>query len=331
MRVNIVLIIIALIGLTWESKAQKTEISGKVTEAGTNLPIPYVTVVFQGTYIGTTSDLNGNYNLSSLKATASIEVSAVGYIKQVFKIKINQLNKLDITLVEDNVTLGEITVRPGEDPVLALFKRVVEHKKQNNPSDFPSWQTKLYSKTEVDIKNINGSLRKKKLLKQFNFVFNYIDSLELEGKTFLPVFFTETVSEYSHNSVTKANQEIIIANKASGMTSDLITQFSGKMYEGVNPYDNYIMISDIGLISPLNSLGLQFYRYSLMDSVMVNGRKIYEISFKPRLPQDPTFKGKFWIEDQSFALTKLDMQLSAKANVNFLNNLQYSIKSVQNR
>ena len=330
MRVNIVLILIALISFTWESKAQKTEISGKITEAGTNLPIPYVTVVFQGTYIGTTSDLNGNYNLSSIKATSSIEVSAVGYTKQVFKIKINQLNKLDILLVEDNVTLGEIVVRPGEDPVLALFRRVVDHKKQNNPSDFPSWQTKLYTKTEVDIKNINGSLRKKKLLKQFNFVFNYIDSLELEGKTFLPVFFTETVSEYSHNSVSKTNQEVIIANKASGMTSDLITQFSGKMYEGVNPYDNYIMISDIGLISPLNSLGLQFYRYSLMDSTIVNGRKIYEISFKPRLPQDPTFKGKFWIEDQSFALTKLDMQLSAKANVNFLNNLQYSIEYQKN-
>ena len=110
------------------------------------------------------------------------------------------------------------------------------------------------------------------------------------------------------------------------MTSDMITQFTGKMYEGVNPYDNYIMVTDIGLVSPLNSLGLQFYHYYLRDSSMVNGRKIYEISFKPKLPQEPTFKGKFWVEDQSFALTKLDIQLSEKANVNFLNNLQYSIE-----
>jgi Family of unknown function (DUF5686) len=114
------------------------------------------------------------------------------------------------------------------------------------------------------------------------------------------------------------------------MTTDMITQFTGKMYEGINPYDNYIMVADIGLISPLNSLGLQFYHYYLRDSAMVKGRKIYEISFKPKLAQDPTFKGKFWVEDESFALTKLEMQLSTKANVNFLNNLQYSVEYQKN-
>jgi len=307
-------------------KAQKTEISGKITETGTNDPIPYVTVVFKGTYTGTMSDLNGNYNLSTTKPTSVVEVSAVGYKKQVFPIKLNQVNKLDIVMVEDVVTIGEIDVRPGENPAIPLFRKIVDHKKENNPSNFPSWKSKLYSKTEIDIKNIKGSLRKMKILKQFDFVFKYIDSLEIEGKTFLPVFFTETSSNYFHNSITNTNFEEIIANKASGMTTDVISKFTGKMYEGVNPYDNYIMVTDIGIISPLNSLGLQFYHYYLRDSTVVAGRKIYEFSFKPRLPQDPTFRGKFWIEDQSFALTKLDIQLSEKANVNFLNNLQYSIE-----
>ena len=306
--------------------AQKTVILGKITEAGTKLPVPYVNIVFKDTYTGTTSDLNGNYNLSSTKPTSVIEFSAVGYKKQSFKIKLNQVNKIDVTMAEDVISLGEISVRPGENPAIPLFRKIISHKKENNPSNFPSWQSRLYAKSEIDLKNVNRSLSKKKLLKQFEFVFKYLDSLEIQGKTFLPVFFTETVSNYYHNSVTNSNREEIIANKASGMTTDMITQFTGKMYEGINPYDNYIMISDIGLVSPLNSLGLQFYHYYLRDSTMVKGRKIYEISFKPKLPQDPTFKGKFWIEDESFALTKLDMQLSTKANVNFLNNLQYSVE-----
>ena len=307
------------------ARAQKTVILGKITEAGTTTPIPYVNVIFKDTYTGTMSDLNGNYNLSSTNPTSVIEVSAVGYKKQVFKIRLNQINRINVSMVEDVISLGEISVRPGEDPAIPIFRKVVNRKKDNNPANFPSWQSKLYSKIEIDIKNINGSLRKKKMLKQFNFVFKYIDSLEIQGKTFLPVFFTETVSNYYHNNVTNSDREEIIANKASGMKTDMLTQFTGKMYEGVNAYDNYIMISEIGLISPLNSLGLQFYHYYLRDSTMVKGKKIYEISFKPRLPQDPTFKGKIWIEDESFALTKLEMQLSTKANVNFLNNLQYSI------
>jgi len=318
------LIIIPLLFSVYSVKAQKTEISGKVTETGSNNPIPYVSIYFKGTFTGTMSDLNGNYNLSSIKASSVVEFSAVGYKTKVITIKLNQASKLDVPLDEDIVSLAEVTIRPGENPAIPVFRQIIDHKKVNNPSNFPSWQSKLYTKTEIDIKNVNGSLRKKKLFKQFEFVFKYLDSLEIEGKTFLPVFFTETVSKYFHNSVSNTNREEIIANKASGMTTDMITQFTGKMYEGVNPYDNYIMISDIGLISPLNSLGLQFYHYFLRDSTIVNGRKIYEISFKPRLPQDPTFKGKFWIEDETFALTKIDMQLSTKANVNFLNNLQYS-------
>ena len=39
--------------------------------------------------------------------------------------------------------------------------------------------------------------------------------------------------------------------------------------------------------------------------------------FKPRLTQEPTFKGKFWIEDESYALTKLEMQLSQKGKCQF--------------
>jgi len=318
--------LLILISLAFDAKAQKTEVSGKVTEAGTNNPIPYVSIVFKNTVTGTMSDLNGNYNLSSAKASAQIEFTAVGYKKVDATIKLNQVNKLDIAMDEDVISIAEISVRPGDNPAIPLFRKIIDHKKENNPSNLPSWQSKLYTKTEIDIKNVNGSIRKMKLLNQFKFVFKYLDSLEIQGKTFLPVFFTETVSKYSHNSATNSNHEEIIANKASGMTTDMISQFTGKMYEGVNAYENYIMISDIGLVSPLNSLGLQFYHYYLRDSAIVDGRKIYEISFKPRSPQEPTFRGKFWVEDESFALTKLEMQLSEKANVNFLNNLQYSIE-----
>ena len=61
------------------SLAQKTVLSGKITEAKTGIPIPYATIVFKGTYIGTMSDLNGNFNLSTLTPTNTIEISSIGY------------------------------------------------------------------------------------------------------------------------------------------------------------------------------------------------------------------------------------------------------------
>lgn len=312
--------------LVWmQANAQKTEISGKVLEKDTGNPIPYANIVFTGTFIGTMSDINGNFSLTTAKPTSTLEVSAIGYKKQVFPIKINQKNSFNVELSEEVVALNEIKILPGENPANILFRKVVAAKDVNDPINFPSWQSRIYAKTEIDLKNVNGSLRNKKLLSQFDFIFDYIDSLEIEGKTFLPVFFNETVSNYYHDKETGKDREEIFANQASGMTVDMFSQFTGKMYESVNVYDNYIQVSDMGLISPLNNLGLQFYRYYLLDSTVVNDRKIYEMSFRPKLKQEPTFKGKFWVEDRSYAITKLEMQLAEKANVNFVNNLQYTI------
>jgi len=325
------LLLLAFAALVWvQANAQRTEISGKITEKGTGNPIPYANIVFTGTFIGTMSDINGNFSLATAKPTATIEVSAIGYTKQGFPVKINQKNNFNVELAEEVVTLHEIKILPGENPANILFRKIVSHKDENNPVNFSSWQSRIYAKTEIDVKNVNGTLRNKKLLSQFDFVFDYIDSLEMEGKTFLPVFFNETVSNYYHDKESGKDREEIFANQASGMTVDMFSQFTGKMYESVNIYDNYIMISDMGFVSPLNNLGLQFYRYYLLDSVVVENRKIYEMSFRPKLPQEPTFKGKFWIEDQTFAITKLEMQLAEKANVNFVNNLQYTINFQKN-
>lgn len=268
--------------------AQKTVVTGKITEAKTGEPIPYATIVFKGTYIGTMSDLNGNFNLSTLTPTAQIEISSIGFKKVDVPVKINQSVNLNVKLEEDVIMTGEVVVKPGENPAIPLFRKIIEHKKENNPADFPSWHSKLYSKTEVDLKNVDRSLRTKKLLKSFDFVFDYIDSLKTEGKAFLPVFFSETFSNYYHETGSTKDREDIIANKASGMTSNMISKFTGKIYEGLNPYDNYLSISDVSLVSPLNTLGLQFYKFYLIDSTFHDGKKYYELSFKPRTLQSPT-------------------------------------------
>ena len=324
MKRKLLLLVFAVIaGL--QANAQKTEISGKITEKGTGNPIPYANIVFTGTYVGTMSDINGDFNLVTAKPAATIEISAIGYKKQTFPVKINQKNVYNVALADEVVALQEIKILPGENPANILFRKVVAAKETNSPRNFPSWQSRIYAKTEIDLKNVRSSLRNKKLLSQFSFVFDYLDSLEIKGKTFLPIFFNETVSNFYHDKETGKDREEIFANQASGMTVDMLSQFTGKMYEDVNVYDNYIMVTDVGLISPLNSLGLQFYKYYLLDSAIVDNHKIYEMSFRPKLQQEPTFKGKFWVEDKSYAITKLEMQLNEKANVNFINNLQYKI------
>ncbi len=333
MNKNIFLVLLLIIFSAPFLYAQKTVVTGKITESQTGLPIPYATIVFKGTYIGTMSDLNGNFNLSTLTPTNAIEISSIGFKKITLTIELQHSINLDIKLEEDIIMTGEVVVKPGENPAIPLFKKVIARKKENNPANFPSWHSKLYSKTEVDLKNIDTTLRTKRLLQSFDFVFDYIDSLKTEGKAFLPVFFSETFSNYYHERGSVRDREEIVANKASGMTTNMISKFTGKVYEGLNPYDNYLVIRDVSLVSPLNGMGLQFYKYYLIDSTFTDGKKYFEFSFKPRNVQSPTFKGQFWVDAESFAVTKIDMQLSEKANINFVNNFKYSVayELVENR
>jgi len=321
-------LLIFILFIYWGSaiSAQSTEILGKVTEKATGEPIPYANLIFTGSYIGTTSDINGNYRLVTSHPGKTLDVSAIGYKRQTVQVVFNAKNEFNFELEEEVFALGEIKVLPGENPANILIKNVIAHKNVNNPAASPSWKSSIYAKTEIDLKNVSSELRKRKMLSQFDFVFNYLDSMETEGKTFLPVFFNETISNYYHDEGTGKDHEEITANKASGMKSDMFSQLTGKKYEDVNIYENYLTISEVGLISPVNNLAMQFYKYYLTDSILNETNKIYEISFRPKLTQEPVFIGKLWIEDGSFALTKVEIQLSDKANVNFINNLQYNIE-----
>jgi len=324
MRTGSLSLLIILITFKIFAQSQGILLSGKVTDQGTGDPIPYVNIILTGTDHGTITDPAGNFQFRAEMPGKTIQFSAVGYKKFYLPVPSESKDHLEIRLIEENIDLQEIVVRPDNNPAIRIFRKLIDNKELNDPYKIQSWNADVYSKTEIDLKNINPSAGSKKLLRSFDFVFNYIDTLDDGGFPFLPVFINETQSTFYHNEGTP-DREIITANKASGMTSDLITQFSGKLYEGMNPYDNYLMISDIGLISPFNSLGLQFYNYYLEDSTISGGKKIYELWFRPKLPQEPAFSGKFWTEDSTFAITRLEMQLNKKANINFLHNLKYEV------
>jgi hypothetical protein len=300
---------------------QKVVLSGKITNKDTGEPIPYATIVFQNTMIGTTSNTDGYYSLEANDTLKVLQVSAVGFIKQFIPTDTIRSSVLNIELKEEVIPIAEIEVSPGVNPAHRIMREISARKKENDPAFFPDWQSSLYSKIEIDLKNIKKPEKKdSKFWDQIGFIFEYIDTLEMDGKTFLPVFITETFSDYYH--VKGGNDhERITANKISGMQTGMISEFTGKLYTDVNPYDNFINMSDIGLISPLNDQGLSYYRYFLRDSSLVEGRKIYELSFFPRQEQTPAFKGKLWIDSTTYALTRIEMRLSPTANINFLRDL----------
>ena len=314
--------IVFFLFFTLTVSAQKTVVSGRIIDTDTEEVLPYANVWFENTITGTISNAAGDFYLETNDSVNVLIISSVGYVLQKFNVDSIRGKTIVARLKKDVFAINEIVIKPDDSHLRNILKKISERKRENDTRNFSDWRCELYSKIEIDLKNINRRELNNNLLKQIEFIYDYLDTLETSGRTFLPVFITETVSDYFH--YTDGDEtEYIKATKISGMTDNTITQFTGKLYTEIFPYDNFIQIHDVHLVSPLNDNGTLYYKYYLRDSAIVDNQKIYEISFFPRRTQTPTFKGKMWIADNTFALTKIEMRLSETANINFMKEAVY--------
>jgi hypothetical protein len=107
--------------------AQNGIITGRVSDAKNNEPVPFANIIIQGTTIGGASDIEGKYKLTGLTAGLyNLEVSFIGYKnKMVFEIQVsnNKPAVVDFALEEDSKTLETVEikakafVRKEESPV----------------------------------------------------------------------------------------------------------------------------------------------------------------------------------------------------------------------
>ena len=96
-------------------------IFGHVVDKATGEPLPYVSVVIEGTTIGVTTDATGHYLIKNMTpGTYTIEVSAVGYVPVTKSVKVvaGQTIEIKFELTEDTVTLDQIVVSSNRSETL---------------------------------------------------------------------------------------------------------------------------------------------------------------------------------------------------------------------
>jgi hypothetical protein len=301
--------------------AQKTVVTGKVIDDETNEAIPYVNIGFQHSLVGTISETNGSFFLSTTKATDTLMVSSLGYELKRLPIVKGTTENFEIRLKTKSIALAAVVVKPGENPAFKILRRINDHKKQNNPERLSNYQYKSYSKLRLDLNNIGQGLKDRRVLKDFNFVFGYMDSSEVFSKNYLPLLITETVSKIYKSKNPPVNREVIEAFKISGIENKTVSQFTGKMYQNLNVYDDFIYFFDPGFVSPIAGVGRLYYKYFLEDSATIDGHWCHKIAFKPKRKQERTFYGFFWVADTSYAIKEVQLRISKDVNLNLLKDM----------
>ena len=196
--IKVLLLIVTFFNLSLTLFSQKTIVSGKVYDAVTKEPLPYVNISFKGTKIGAMTDTNGIYRIETYYATDTLMASFIGYDILSIKVDQDESQIIDFPLQESMFSLDEVTVTFSEeeiDPSIELFKKIIQYKKVNNREKLEAYHYKVYNKVEFDLHNISDKFKQRRVFKHFDFIFDNIDTTSDE-KPFLPVLLTETISDF---------------------------------------------------------------------------------------------------------------------------------------
>lgn len=306
------------------SWAQLTKIMGVVIDASTNEPVPFANIYFLHTTIGVSAGFDGEFSMEVDISTDTLVASAMGYQHANQKIRKGVFQKVEFRLEPSEISLNEVEIFAESDPALIIFNKMIENKERNNPKEFDNFEYRLYNKVQVDANNVNDRFQDSRFMKKFQVVFQYIDTSTVNGKAYLPLFLTETVSHVYRRANPKGSREIIIASQISGYENESISQFMGGLYQDVHIYDNYIDIFEKNFISPASDNGRASYDYIVIDTLLMNHKNCFHLMFKPKRKQELTFVGELWIHDSTFAIAKVEMKAAVDANINFVNDIAIS-------
>lgn len=332
------LILLSLCVFSFNHKASaqvKRHVWGTVYDTLTKEPLPFVNIKFVGTSVGATTDINGEFEIQTEWGSDSLEFSFLGYQKKVIYIAPNQKIKATIYLEASVSELATFEVKAEkkryknkDNPAVQMIQEVIARKNENRLYNYPNVQVDKYTKEEYDINNIEINEKAAKRSTTMQVVKTYIDTNETSGKPYLPLLLKESQSTVYTQTNPYKQREYVKAQRISGFEESVFgngaSQLLSAFNEQINVYESKIDVLDKTFPSPISGLALHVYRYYLTDSIEVNNIKTYEIKFTPRDPDYAAFQGTLWVLDstQNYALKKAELEIGAKANVNFLNSLK---------
>ena len=317
-------ILLALAGLFLYAPcaAQNTRVRGTVTDAQTGEPIPYAVVLFPGTTTGITTDDEGFYSLESRDTSSYIRAEMVSYEPQIRPVHVGGYNQIDFRLTPSHLEIESVVITPGDNPAHPILEGIIRNKKYNDSKEYDRYICRTYTKMELGLANIR-EFRSKKLQQNFGFIFEHLDTSSVTGQPYLPVMISETAADYYHSRTPSVAREVIRASQISGIEDNsVLAQFTGHLHADVNLYENFIDLFGVKFASPLSNSGRSFYKYFLVDSTNVEGRKTYKIRFHPKRLTSPVLDGEVNIDSASYALQSASARMPKGVNVNWIKHLR---------
>jgi len=323
--------------------AQTTIVSGTVVDGTNKKPLPFVAVSFPGTTIGVNTDNQGKYSIQSDKPVTKIKASFLGYKNAIFTVVTGKEQEINIRMVPSASQLQEVVVKSGkkpkyrnkDNPAVELIRKVIENKEKNRPTSYDYVEYKEYDKMQFSLANVKKDAASKPGLKKYAFVLDNRDSTTIPGKSLLPIFLDEKLSQYYYRKNPEKEKTTTLGQKTvnfgGAIDNEGLTVYFKHMYYKVDIYSNVVFLMTTNFLSPIANSAPTFYKFFITDTVVVNNQKLVELSFTPRNTTDVLFVGKIYITlDGNYAVQKAELTINKNINLNFVNTMSVNLEFEQN-
>ncbi len=319
--------------------AQKTAISGTVRDAATKETLPYVSVFFNGTKIGTQTDLNGNYSISSNEAQSALSFNYVGYQVLVKTVIPGTTQQIDVNLKPDAKSLDEVVIVAGkkvkyrnkDNPAVELIRQVIAHKEENRIKSYNTISYRQYEKMLFSLSNVSDKFKNKKIFRNYQFLFQEQDSTLIGGKNLLPIYIQEKLSDNYYSKFPEKNKTVVVAEKQVEFDNRYIDNkgmktYFDRMYQDIDIYKNNISVMSNEFLSPVADGAPAFYKFFITDTLKNQKPQLIELSFTPRNTNDMLFEGRIYVtNDSHYAVTGVAMSVNKNINLNFVRALKIDL------
>ena len=254
-----------------------SEFSGLVIDSKSNKSLEFATIIVNNTNISTITNLDGAFLLKVpvTDLDKSVTISYLGYNNRIIKLKDFSSGKMEIKMEESYVTLPNVRLVSG-DPK-EILKKVLKNREKNYP-------------------------KKPLIMNGF-----YRESIKKRRKY---ASLSEAVIEIykqPHHMVSKDQVKLFKSRKSTDYKrlDTLVIKLQGGPYNNIN----MDMIKNKDLIFSEDFFDL--YNFTFDKTISINNKPVYVISFIQRSSiVEPLFKGKLYIDVNSYALTKAVFSLN---------------------
>jgi len=304
-------IYILILSLFVKVNVSAVNVSGKVTN-DKGEPLAYAGIYIKGTTLGTTTNIDGNFQFNLKEGTYELVFQYIGYKKHIEKINItNKPINLKIKLQSENISLKEVVITASqEDPAYPVIRNAIA-KRKYYLEQVEKYQCRVFTKGVMRLTDAPNKILGKKIDEERDSIKGII-------------YLSESESDISFMQPDKM-KEVMVSSKVSGDSKGFSVNFYS--FFTTSFYNNLVnpaIGNRRGFVSPISASALFYYKYHLEGTFVEGNDVVYKIKVIPKRKADPVFSGDIYIVDNSWRIYSVNLVIGKDAHINFIDTVRIS-------